>query len=134
MVSNSTIYTDVWTGVRSILVAASLSVNSQTPSINSAFNDKQAAKPQVVINPIEKSENGFKFGSNEGKKLISVTVDCIADKQSYVESLHEQVEAALKDTELSGVELVGLTSDSAFNQPGQNKWFLKSTTFSYDRE
>ena len=139
-VTDANIYTSVWSEVRTLLVAANLVVTNSTTSqttlasVNASFNDKNLSKPQVVIQPIDKDEAAFKFGSYEGKKMINVFVDCYASQSQQIDSLAEQVESYLKLNIINGVELVGITCNNGVSINNDSKYFLKSITLSYDRE
>lgn len=139
-VSDSTLSVDIWNEVKSILVATAPYVsNSSTSattaaSINAAFNDRSGAKPQVVVYPITDSEDTWKFGSYEGRKMINVLVECYAQNSLGTDQLIDQVKSALKNNVIDGIELVGVTTDRAFNLANDSKWHMKSGSFTYDRE
>ena len=139
-ISDSTLHTDVWEEVRSKLVAAAIAItNSETSdtttvTIAGSYNDKAPTRPQIIINPLDKSESSFKFGSTSGKQAINVIVDCYASTGLYVDQMSNQVETTLKDNDIDGLDLVAITTDTGFSSPGQAKFPLKSFVFSYDRE
>jgi len=140
MVSNSTLSTDIWTDVRTILVAAAPYVtNSSTSattaaSIVAAYNDQDVNRPTIAINPIATNESDYKFGSNEGKKFINVTIDCYYKNTLGVDQLIDQVINALKNTDIDGCEIIATATDYAFNLAADSKYHLKSVTVTYDRE
>jgi hypothetical protein len=79
-------------------------------------------------------EAEWKFGGFQGKKVINVVVDCFGSSTLFVDQLWDQVRAALDDNDLSGIDLVAISTDYAFNSPGDQKYHLKSGTFTYERE
>ena len=139
-IANNTLSQNVWTDVKAELVAASLeTTNPSTSSTTSAnitgsYNDKSGAKPQVVISPILMTESDFKFGGTAGKKFINVVIDIYSNKPIYIDQLADQVKAALADNDISGIDLVNVAEDYAFSSPGEQKYHLKSLTFTYVRE
>jgi uncharacterized protein YaiE (UPF0345 family) len=137
-ISDSTLAQNVFTDVRSALVAASIttSIGSTVSSANilAAHPDKVYAKPQIVILPIQSDEGDFKFGGSEGRKAINVVIECYSDKSLGVDQLADGVRAALKANTITGIDLVGFSEDYAFNSPGENKFHLKTLTASYLRE
>lgn len=138
MVSDSTLDTDIWTDIRTILVAASLSTTSGTSIssaiITAAYVDKEPNKPQVVIYPISTDETKDKFGSYYGRNMINADIACVGTSSLTVDQLSNQVKSALSETTIDGIDLVGITSDYALQSPGNNKYHMKTMTFSYLRE
>ena len=140
-ITDANIYTTVFTDVRAVIVAAAPFVTNSSTSATTAagiegkYNDKKTSKPQIVIEPPKKDESsGWKFGSNEGKKFINVTVECYHKGLLGTQQLAEQVEASIKANNFGGMELVGIASDQAFTDPNRSKYQMKSTTFTFDRE
>ena len=140
MVSDSTLSTDVFTEIRNKIVAAAPYVTNSTTSSTSAasilavHNDTKTTIPQIVINPIVYDEANWKFGGTEGKKFINVIIDCYYKNTLGIDQMSDQVLTALKVNDISGIDLVGVTGDYAFNVNNEAKFHLKSTTFTYDRE
>jgi len=139
-ISNSTLNVDVFSEIRALIVANTPYVtNSTTASttaatINAAYNDKPSIKPQIVINPINKDETKDKFGSNEGRKFINIVIECYYSNTLGIDQLADSVEYTLKHNEIVGIEMVGVTSDYAFNMAAKSKVQLKTLTFTYDRD
>jgi len=139
-ITDSTIYTSTWSDIRTKLIASAPYVTNSTTgattaaSILATYNDKLPNRPQIVIEPIVKNEDTFKFGGTEGKKFINVTIECYATNGLGVDQLAEQVEVTLKANDINGIDLVGNTSDNAINIDNEEKYQLKVLTFSYDRE
>jgi len=140
MTGSSTLYTDVWSSIRSALTAQSIYITNSTTSattaasINAAFNDKNPTNPQIVIYPIMKDEDINKFSSTDGKQLINVKVECYAGNSLGVDQLSQQVETIIKATNLGDVELVALGSDNAFVDPNLAKYHYKTISFTFSRE
>lgn len=139
-IADSSINTDVWNSVRTVLVAAAPYITNSTTSattaasINAAYNDKSQTKPQIVIYPINKDESLNKFGATSGKSLINIQVECYASNGLGCDQLADQVETSLKTTEIAGIQLIAVGSDISFVNPDEAKFHIKSLTFTYDRE
>ena len=135
VINNSTFYTDLYSAVRTLLVGASLTAESKTAEILASYNDKKTTSPQVIIKPLDKSEGPrYKFGSNEGRKVVNVTLTVYYKNTLGVDELKEQIEAAMKANEFDELMLVGINVDNAFVNPNQAKYHSSSITFTYDRE
>ena len=140
-ISNDTLDSDVFSEIRTILVAAAPSIidSLATPTvvsaaINATFNDKQITTPQVVINPIELDESMFKFGSVQGRKIVNAEIECYARISDYIDQLAGQVRRVMLNNTLSGMDIIGITSDSGVTEANDAKWQRKSLVFSYMRE
>ncbi len=140
-ISDSRITSSLWDEVRSLLVAAapyvtisSASTDTVTATITNSYNDRTMSRPTIVINPIPMDEGEWKFGSTEGHKFLPVTIDCYDKRTSGIDELYDQVQYALKTTAIAGVELVAVSSDVGFSSVNDNKYHVKTGTFTYDRE
>ncbi len=139
-IADISINSDVWTTVRSIIVAAAPKITNTTTSktktagIYASYNDKNFKMPGIVINPIDLSEADYKFGSKVGKRFINVSLECYYKNTLGTDQLADQVIHAIGDAEIDGMELVGFTSDQAFVDPNQAKFQLKTITFTFERE
>jgi hypothetical protein len=141
-VNDATLNTDIFNEIRTILVASNIVTTNSTTSattavpIGAVFNEENIAnqRPQIVISPANVSEDSWKFSSFEGKKLINVMVDCYASNTLALDQMSDQVSVALKENLITGVDLVGITSDYAFDEINNNKYHLRAFLFSYDRE
>jgi len=140
-INDITLYTDVWTETRNILVAAAPFVTNSTTasttaaSINAAYNDKSLTKPQIVISPIDKDEDSFKFGSIEGRKIINIVIESYYSSSLGSDQLQQQVDYALKSIIPDGIDLIGITSNGTFDLTNENtKVHGQSATYTYVRE
>jgi hypothetical protein len=141
-ISDATIYTDVFTSVRSLLVSTSNPIyvtNSTTSAttaagIEAVYNDKVPTKPIIVIIPPQKTESFNTFDSSQGKKFINITLECYYSTTLGIDQMAQQVEHILKTNPIAGIDLIGITSDYAFTDPNMSKYHMKSITVSYDRE
>lgn len=79
-------------------------------------------------------EGEWKFGSYEGHKFLNVTVDCYDKRTAGIDELYDQVQYALKNNVISGVQLIAVASDVGFSSVNDNKYHVKTGTFTYDRE
>jgi hypothetical protein len=139
-INNSTISVDVWTTIRSIIVAANPVVtNSQTgsttlASVRASYNDTEPARPQIIIQPMGYDESQYKFGSGVGRRMINLTIECYHSSTLGIDQLGDIVANAVQSTIIDGIELVGITTDYAYNTSADQKYHLKTVTFSFDRE
>ena len=139
VISDQTLSADVWTEIKTVLVNASITVDSKSATIQATNADTtdsagSARKPFVIITPINLDETKNKFGSGQGKKFINVFIDCIYKNTLYVDQLADQVTYALSENNITGISLIGVTSDYAFTDPNQKKYHEKNLTFTYTRE
>lgn len=133
-ITDSTIYSSVWTDIRTKLVASSITVDSTTVSIRAKYNDKYT-KPQVILNPVDKDEIIDKFSATEGKKEITVTIDVYYKTSAGVDSIAEQIEASLKANDISGIEFQRVSSDTGVPlTPNESKFHFKAISVQYLRE
>lgn len=136
-VSDSTLTADIFTSIRTKLVAANLAITDgdvYAASIGASFNDKNPTRPQIIITPISYDEGTFKFSSKEGKKTINVVIDVFYKNTLGIDVLSDRVVDVIKANDIEGLNLIGVTTDYAFSSPGDNKWHLKTLTFGFDRE
>jgi hypothetical protein len=142
-ISDNTLSVDIFTTIRTVLVDADIVItkddsSTKSASIKPAYVNDRAAMPLIVVNPIAKTEDTFKFGSNQGKKSIAVTVDCYYITTRGIEQMSDQVEAAIKtavsDGTITEMDLVEITSDYGFVDPNNGTYYIKSLTFIFDRE
>lgn len=138
-VSNDTIYVDVWTNVRTALVAAAPKVTNsttsetKTASIVAEYSDKKTTSPQIVIQPANKDESEYLFGSTRGRMFINITVSCYYTTSLGVDQLSAAVEKAIAEYDFGNMDVVAVTSDTAFINPNEQKYHLKTITFTFDK-
>jgi hypothetical protein len=139
-ISDTTLSVDVWNSVKDAIVAIAPKVTNTTTgtttlvSVRASYNDEKDKPPMIVIEPVSKTEDNWKFSSSEGKKIINVSVSCFGNNGLQADQLYDQIESKLKLNDISGIDLIGITTDYAFNISNQSKVQLKSGVFSYDRE
>jgi len=139
-VSDSTVYIDIFTDIRSILVSANLATtNSSTGATSTAtiaadYNDKAPNKTQVIINGADKDMSRFKFGKARGREFINVTIDCYDPKTLGVAQLASQVEEAILSASWPGMSIVAVSSNQGFLTVNDTRYHIKSLTFTFDRE
>lgn len=137
-IADSTLRTDFWNDLRAELVAASIqtTIGATVTAANvvATYNDRQYSRPQIVIQPIILGESEFKFSGSYGKRTVNAVVECYSSHSEGIDQMANQVSEALKDNALDGMNLVAVNEDFAFSAPGENKTFLKTLTFVYERE
>ena len=138
-ISNATISSDVWYSVKTAIYNASPTVTLTGTEVKQAsvipsYKSSRTTTPQIVVNPIEKSESEYKFGANRGRMFINITVDCYYSTTLGVDQLADQVEEAVSNYDFGNMELVAMSSDYAYTDPSAQDFHLKSITFSFDKE
>ena len=139
-IADISINSDVWTTVRTIIVAAAPKItngtatSTKTAGIYASYNDKTFKMPGIVINPASISESDYKFGSNVGKRFINVDIECYYKNTLGTDQLSDQIIHAVGAADISGMELVGFSNEQAFVDPNQAKFQLKTITFTFERE
>ncbi len=138
-ISDETLSSDIWKTIRQTLVDASITIDSKSVTIQASNadttdNNGSARKVFIIIHPVNLDETKDKFGSNQGKKFINIFIDCIYNKVGFVEELADKVNYILSEANISGLDLVGITSDSAFTDPNRKKYHEKNLSFAYMRE
>ena len=138
-IADQTLSSDVWTAIKTALVAATIVVDGKAATIQATYADVQdgngsARKPFIIVHPINLDEVKNKFGSNQGRKNINVFIDCIYKNTLYMDELADKATYALSEANINGISLIGITSDYAFTDPANKKYHEKNITFSYLRE
>jgi hypothetical protein len=139
-IADTTLSVDVWNAIKDALVAiAPVVTNTSTSatslvSVRAAYNDEKDKPPVIVIEPATFSEDSYAFSSTEGKKLINVSVLCYGNNGLQCSQLIDQVNTKLKLNDIDGIDLVGVTTDYAFNVSNQSKIQLVSGVYTYVRE
>jgi hypothetical protein len=139
-ISDATISSDVWNTIKAIIVAAAPKITNsktsttKTAGIYASYNDKSFKMPGIVIDPAEISESDYKFGTNIGKRFINIVIGCYYKNTLGTDQLSDQVNAALANASISGMEMVGFDSTQAFVDPNQAKFQLKTIVFTFERE
>lgn len=139
-VSDDSIDTSIWTDVRTLIVSAGLAVTNSTTgvvtnaSINSIYNDKEPQRPQIIIHPIIIDEDYNKFGGVEGFKEGSIIIDCYAKDTLGIDQLSQGVRNTIKNNVISGIDIISVNQDVAFTTSGEQKYLLKTLSYSFQRE
>lgn len=141
-ISDATISVDVFEVVRTALTANPITVTeadkTRKASILAQYNDKKPVFPQIVITPINISEDGYKFGSKYGKKFINVIIECYYPNTYGVDvlsdAIREAVTTAVDNSSLVGMDLSGITETYSLFETNENKIHFKAITFTFIRE
>ena len=146
-ISDDTLSSDVFTTIRAVIVASAPKITytdkasaskTKTASVYAQYNDKTPTSPQIIIIPADVSEDSWRFGGTEGKKLINVGIECYYKTTLGIDQLADTIEAAIKtaveNSTITGMDLVGVSENYAFVDPSQMKFHLKTLTFTFDRE
>lgn len=138
-INNSSIATDVFSSIRSLLTSTTISIANEaltatwTVPVNAQYNDKSLSRPQIVIPPITFNENNTRFSSTEGQKFISAIIECYAPNTLMIDQIENEVISRIKNNPFSEMELVGLTTQYAFNLNEDQKYHLKTIVLTYDK-
>lgn len=139
-ISDSSLTVDVWTEIKNLIVSANPIITNSTTgtttlaSVRAAYNDEKNSRPQIVISPANPDKKNDKFGQTVSAKLINIMIDCYAANTLGADQLYDQVLYKIESTPISGIELVGITTDSPFNIAADSKYHVKSLILTYDRE
>jgi hypothetical protein len=129
-INDATIAKDVFISIRTKLVAGLSGI-----SVNAAYNDKNNSKGQVVITPAFVNEDFDKFGGTEGKKAITVLLTIYAVSPLTMDEITDQVRVLIKQNDISGIDLIGIDEDYAFNlSNSEDKLHSKSLSCGFMRE
>lgn len=86
------------------------------------------------------SEDNYKFDdtsglvANQGRKAINVLIDIVGSKTYQIQQGADAVRNILRRNSITGVDLIGIEEDYAFQAPGEQKYHLITLTASYIRE
>ena len=134
-INNDTLYSDIYTAVKTVLLAASLTASGKSASVDASYNDKKQVSPQVIIEPVDDSEGPrYKFGNNQGKQTINISISAYYKTTKGVDELKQQIKVAMKANEFDDLMLKSIGVDNAFMNPNQAKYHSSTLTFTYDRE
>lgn len=139
-ISNRTLSTDVWTTARTALVAETPYVTNTATAVTTAasivstYNDKVPSRPQINIEPVDYTEDSYKFNDYEGKKMVNMNIMCYAKNGRQADELKDQVIYTIKRTTFDGMDIVAITTDHAFNTSNNNKYEMTAVNFTFDRE
>lgn len=138
-INDETLSNDIWNELRSKLVGNVFITNTTTSdttaaSILAQYNDKKPTRPQIIIGDTGDTEGGWKFGAKNGRKDIDVFIDCYAGTSIGTVQLKDQVCDILRDNDIDGIDLVGLTASKAFTNPNEVKYHIYNITATYLRE
>ena len=139
MITNDNLNVSMFNAVRSAIVNSNPKVTESTgkfrrASVKAVYDDAKVTTPQIIISPLSVLESEYTFGSNDGKKLINVSVDCYYNNTLGIDQLSDQVTKAVKDEDYEVLDLVGVSSDYAFVNPNEAKFHLKTVTFTFLKE
>jgi hypothetical protein len=103
-------------------------------SIKAAYDDSKVTTPQVILTPLNITESDYKFGSQEGRKVINVIIECYYTNTLGIDQLSDDVTAAIKGINFGVLDLIGMSSDYAFVNPNEAKFHLKTLVFTFLKE
>lgn len=135
MIEDNKLDTSVFDAIRTCLIDADIEINSKKVPIRASFNDKQSTKPQIILYPIDYSEAGWKYGSNQGRKTINVFLEYYGANTLEVDEIAEQCVTAIKEKDFEDIVLtsVNLNYMEPIN-PNEVKYRGKGNTFTFLKE
>lgn len=138
-ITDDLISTSVWTAIRAKLVAANIITTNPTTSATTAvniyasYNDKNSARPLLLIDPANVSVTPNKFGGN--KRDINVVMKAITDFSVECDQIDEQVMASLVADNIEGINLTSIESTHDIpTEPYNVKFHSKTISVAYNRE
>lgn len=139
MINDITLSVDVWDTIKDLLVGQCYVTNSTTGQTSTAavgadYNDKKPNKPQIIIPNISLDEGDWKFGSRQGRKEITVNIDCYHNTSLGISQLKDQVSHILKEEDIDGLTLSGVQSSVGYTDFAALKFKVYNLTFTYLRE
>jgi len=139
VISNENLRVDTWTAVKTCLVAANLRITNLTTSVTTAasvvskYNAQKTTTPQVAIEVPNKQESEFKFGEARGRMFINVTIEVFATKPEYISQLTDQIDTALSAYDFGNMDIVSITSDTAFIDPNLKDFHVSTIVVTFDK-
>jgi len=108
---------------------------SSTVTVTASYIDNQPTFPQVVVNPISKSEDERSMGSSaQFTKNIAVVIDVFTKKKEHIDTISDAIETLLKSNDISGLYLSSMDSAEGEGRDSNNqKIHVTSLTFNYMR-
>lgn len=128
-ITRSSLRNSIFTTIKSILVAANL--NSGNCRVTSAYNDKDAVYPVVVINPANISKDEFSFNRNNYNDNIVVILDIYATKISECDSILDEIDNLSSLKKINEVQFNAWDEATTFEPVNENKVHLRSVTLTY---
>jgi len=132
---DSSLRQNVWESVYDL---ATTSIATSDAIVTAAYIDSQPQLNQVVINPIDKSENAFTVDTtrNVTTKTIVVNIDIYTkgkDSSKNIDILSDKVENIFKTNQIDGITLISFSSNFGFIYPNDNKVKLNTITLTFMR-
>ena len=128
-INDSTLNTDIFKAIRSLLVSGLTNV-----SVNTSYSDKTPSRPQVVISSASPSETFDKFGGTEGRKNINIALMIYGQTPLAADTLSDQVKVLIKQNNINGIDLISMDEDTAFDINLEDKFHSKTLSITYLRE
>ncbi len=107
--------------------------SSSQPSIKASYTGEEKNLPEIVLYPIDVSEEDFNFGQANGSKEIRVMIEVYTKKMKDLENLAENI-SVLMTAVVAGLQLRGTDESTAFTTPNLNKLHQKVLTYTYVRK
>ena len=132
-INDNNLSVDVFDAVRSRLISASLVSDSSSVDIR-VSHAESSGRPQIVIDPVNVSESSWTFNNSEGSKSIPVVLGIYTSNHKSNAVLGDVVSSLLKLNDISGLNLVLLSSSNDFTNVSDNKYKSRTITATYNRE
>lgn len=130
-ISSSTLRSNVYRNVYNALNDANL--NSGNVTIYSSYPDKDPSYPMVIIdNPMVGRDN-FSFDRSNSTKSIMVNIDVVTKAASQIDSIVDEINVVLDNTDFEGMSLYEVSESKAFNSLNDNKFHLMTLQCSFRR-
>ena len=133
-ISDVTLRANVYETIYDLLTAANLA--SSTVTVTGAYIDDGQHIPQVVINPIDKTEGEYTIDNvrNTSTKNLILTIDVFTKKSKQVDTICDEIDNLIRSTVFSGITIQSLESNvGAVLTPQNNKLHLTTITVNFKR-
>jgi len=130
-IKTSTLRSNVYETLYDTVTAANLL--SSTVTVTAAYIDDNKTFPQVVINPIDMSEDEYTFTRAYGKKTLISVIDIYTKKNKDIDTISDQLYTTIRDMSAQGIMLVNWNESTALETPNDNKVHLKSISLEFRR-
>lgn len=131
VIKTSTLRTNTYETIYDTLTSANLL--SSTVTVTASYIDNDKSLPQVVINPVNVSEEEFTFTRAYGKKNLEVIIDIYTRKAKDIDQISDELYVTIRDMSAQGIMLVRWTEGNDIELPNDTKLHTKSISLEFTR-
>lgn len=130
-INNDTLRSNAYKNVYNALNNANL--NSGNIRIFSSYPDPEPEYPIIVIENPQVGRDNFSFDRSNSTKSIMVNIDVVTKAASQIDSIVDEINVVLDDTDFEGMSLYEVSESKAFSNLNDNKIHLKTVQCSFRR-